>query len=246
MKRIIHWMRNRLLGDCARRHDLENLYRQIEGLLSIQSVMSGNPAVKPLRGWALSPDAIAIILGELRDHASPLMMEFGSGQSTIVFGMFFKSQRAGRLVTIEHDADYADKLRSQLDRYELGEVVDVRTVPLTTHEFNGLEKVESCASYDLSGLPNETINLALVDGPIWHNGKFTRFVPLKWSIEHLSPGGKIYLDDANREYEKDVIRLATRNYPVLAHTLLPVEKGLSVLYFPKGESPMPVALDTAN
>ncbi len=136
-------------------------------------------------------------------------------------------------MSVEHDADYANKLRTQLLTYGLADVVEVRTVPLTSHEFKGLGKMERCKSYDLSGLPDEKIDFALVDGPIWHNGAFTRFVPLRWSIEHLSDDGKVYLDDANREYETDVIKLVTQKYPALAHTLQPAEKGLSVLSLSK-------------
>ena len=51
-----------------------------------RAAISGGPVLKPMRQWALSPDAMALILADLQERTRPHIVEFGCGQSTIVFG----------------------------------------------------------------------------------------------------------------------------------------------------------------
>ena len=84
MKALLHKIRYRLqhilFGRLVRQSDLDTLYAQFSALLQIQNAMEGKPVLRPMRGWALSPDAMMWILADLQEHPSPTVIEFGSGQ----------------------------------------------------------------------------------------------------------------------------------------------------------------------
>ena len=47
----------------------------------------------PLRGWAISPDAIVHVLADLEPRENPTVVEFGSGESTIILASALARKR---------------------------------------------------------------------------------------------------------------------------------------------------------
>ncbi|HEY0894879.1 MAG TPA: hypothetical protein VGE32_17580, partial [Cellvibrio sp.] len=71
MTKILLKIRSRLFAGLATQDDLDRLYSQIAGLAQIQNAMCGNPVLRPMRGWAISPDAIAWVLINLQGRVEP-------------------------------------------------------------------------------------------------------------------------------------------------------------------------------
>lgn len=220
MVQFLKSIKNRLFFSLAHKSDLDNLYRQIEGLIQIQSIMLGAQIVRPMRGWAISPDAMSIILGRLQSVSNPTVIEFGAGQSTIVLGSFLK-RHGGRLITVEHDSNYLQQIVSQVEHCDLGSVVEFVRVDLTGSGDSMLGK-----SYDLSSIPSVPIDLALVDGSPTSGGVYARFIPLDWSVIHLKPGGSVFLDDSNRPEEQSCKQKLLETHPTLSVVEHQTEKGL--------------------
>lgn len=220
---------NKLYFDFTRKVDLlklqEQVYRQLASFIQIQRFLGEELILKPMRGWALSPDAIIHVLFELQKNPHPLIYEFGSGQSTIVFASYLKKKGAGRIISIEHDANYADKLQKQIQHSGLEKFVELKVVPLKPQNLD--EGSHGCMSYDLSESSKEkNIDVVLVDGPPEKNGALTRYFPLRWALDRLSLGGVAFLDDARRTNELLVIREITRTHPELHQEEFETEKGL--------------------
>ncbi len=227
--RLFDRVRDRLLQGVAREEHVDrvytNLYDQIAGLMQIQSAMVGGPVLKPLRHWALSPDAMAVMLADLQERANPNIVEFGCGQSTVIFASWVK-HHGGRVTTYEHDPQYAGVIRSQLDACGLSSHVDLRVVGLVDRAAAG--RLPASKSYDLPA-DREGFDLALVDGPPYWTGEAGRYHPLKWSVERLNPGGAAYLDDAARPAEQRLVEALLAETPGLAAAELRAEKGLTRL-----------------
>jgi predicted O-methyltransferase YrrM len=224
--RLFDRVRERFLIGVARQEDVDrqfdNLYDQIAGMIQIQSALAGGPVLKPLRHWALSPDAVAAILTDLQERERPNIVEFGCGQSTVVFASWVK-QRGGRVTSYEHDPQYADAIRRQLDACALLPHVDLRVVPLIDHAaVNGLP---ASKSYQL---PNgsDRFDVALVDGPPYWAGDAGRYHPLKWSLDRLNAGGAAYLDDAARPPEQRIVAAIKQSSPSVTTMEMRAEKGL--------------------
>lgn len=223
LRRIRQW----LLVGVARKEDLDNLYNQVAGLSQIAAAMRGDPIINAFRGWTLSSDAIAWILLDLQERQSPTIMEFGGGQSTVILASVMKRRGGGRLVTVEHDSAYAAELRQQLAACGLEENVEMHLLPLESRQIS--DQSPPCLTYPVEQLPDIAVDLALVDGPPLLSGNHTRFFPIRWTLQHLRPGGAIYLDDANRPAEQEVLALVQQHFPELSCVRLTTQKGLALL-----------------
>ena len=224
--RVFDRVRERFLVGVARQEQVDrlydNLYDQIAGLMQVQAALGGGPVLKPLRHWALSPDAMAVLLADLQERTNPHIVEFGCGQSTVVFASWVK-QRGGRVTSYEHDPQYADTIRRQLDACGLASHVDLRIVPLIEQPQAGQLPISK--SYDLPA-DRAGIDLALVDGPPYWCGEAGRFYPLQWSVDRLNAGGHAYLDDAARGPEQRIVEALKKMVPGITASDVRAEKGL--------------------
>ncbi len=225
LRELLERILKRLFVGLARKEDLDGLYEQIAGLMQIQWAIGGGPVLRPLRSWAISPDTMALILADLQERESPTIVEFGSGQSTVIFGLWLKRRGSGRLISFEHDAEFAAGVRKQLDACGVGERVAIQIVPLIGRETLGSLPV--CETYALPDMASLVVDLALVDGPPYWCGASARYYPLRWVVERLSASGTAYLDDTIRHEERSVISELSARLPDLAVEHLRAEKGLA-------------------
>jgi predicted O-methyltransferase YrrM len=227
--RVFDRVRERFLIGIATEEQLQrvydNLYDEIAGMMQIQSAVAGGPVLKPLRHWALSPDAMAVMLADLQERTHPSIVEFGCGQSTVIFASWVK-HRGGRVTTYEHDPQYAEVIRKQIDACGLSAHVDLRVVGLIDKAAVG--ELPASKSYDLPD-ERDRYDLALIDGPPYWTGESGRYHPLKWSLDRLNPGGAAYLDDAARPPEQRIVAALQRADPGLVATEMRAEKGLTKL-----------------
>lgn len=228
LRSIIRNLKTRLLSGVARKEDLDRLYDQVTGMVQVHAALSGGIVLKPLRNWAISPDAMSWFLVELQGRAEPSVVEFGSGQSTIITAAFLEKHGGGRLLSVEHDKDYAAVIRHQLECCGLDHRVTIVIAPLVDQEPVGL--IPQCKSYDLRLLPDQSIDVGLIDGPPMAFGETTRYFPLQWAASHLSSKGAIYLDDAARPGEQRAVAAILERFSGLRVEKLKAEKGLSKIY----------------
>lgn len=200
----------------------DRLYDQVAGMMQIQSALSGGVVLKPMRQWALSPDAMAIVLADLQERSRPRVVEFGCGQSTVIFASWMR-QHGGTLRSFEHDPAYADTIRRQLEACGLLQHVELEIVPLVDQPAVGA--LPASKSYELPAAA-DAFDVALIDGPPYWAGEATRYHPLAWAVERLKDGGAAYLDDAARPPEQRIIQTMTARRPDYAAEELRAEKGL--------------------
>jgi predicted O-methyltransferase YrrM len=225
LRRFLRKLGSSLTAGIARKQDIDNLYDLVAGLMQVQSAMAGAPVLKPLRIWVISPDAMAWLLADLQERQAPTILEFGCGQSTVIFAAFLKNKGAGRLISIEHDPEHAAAVRRQLDACGLAGLVDLRVVPLVEYPAKGA--LAACRSYRMDDLPDLTIDVALIDGPPYTYGDAVRYHPVEWVLPRLAPGGCAYLDDTQRAQERAVLQAIAATYPDVRLEDLRAEKGLT-------------------
>ena len=203
----VEQVRRRMQAGLATRADLDRLYERVAAAVQIQGALNGLPIVRPMPGWALSSDAIVQILCDLQERSSPVLVEFGSGQSTVIFAAWFRARGSGRFVSFEHDPAHAEAIGRQLDAAKLAAHVELKLIPLADRAaVDGLPASKSYALPDT--FPG--FDVAVVDGPSYFFGESTRYHPLAWSIDLLNPGGAAYLDDTNRPQEKRILEVLAR------------------------------------
>lgn len=148
------------------------------------------------------------LLGLVADHilaARPRMVvEFGTGASTLIIAQAMKLAGGGHLISIEQDADFADKTRAWLAEHGLE--AEIRAVPLVPSPggWPGLW-------YDHEPLP-DAIDFLLIDGPPWTIHPLTRGAGASL-FNRITPGGTVMLDDAARPGERVVARRWKKRWP---------------------------------
>ena len=221
LRKQVRQFLDRLFGDICRRHDIENLYSQFSALLQVHALLPSGAILMPLRKWAISPDALLHVALAFKSSSPNVIVEFGSGQSTVVLAALFNAQGKGRLVSVEHDGDFAETVRAQLKASGLSEWVELQVVPLVS-----VGDEHASQTYDLQSLRQERVDLVLVDGPPMLLGPLARYAPLEWAVRHVTPLGSIFLDDANRAEEAAIVKQLLRENSMLQHETIDCEKGL--------------------
>lgn len=223
----IRKIRDFLLSGMATKADLDNLYSQISGIQQIHSALAGGAVLRPMRGWAMSPDAMSWILADLQERESPTVIEFGSGQSTVILASALRNRNGGRLISVEHDPDYSKAVIRQLASLGLEDWVEFRILPLAGIPSGNGSGI--CHTYRIGELPAIAVDVALIDGPPARNGELTRLAPLEWCLENLKPGGAVYLDDSARPPERKALEIVANRDRGLKLRDLPAEKGLCII-----------------
>jgi predicted O-methyltransferase YrrM len=164
-------------------------------------------------GWALTADAAAVLVREIALNRPRTIVELGSGVSTQLIGRMLKEAGEGKLYSLDHEAGWADQTRRHVQTSGLGDYVEVLDAPLTMQRFNGQE-------YNWYQLPEqvrklENIDLIVIDGPpqsLAPNGT-PRFPALPAFIAQLSPKAMLYIDDAKRPQEQEMIAMWLKEFP---------------------------------
>lgn len=176
--------------------------RQVEALLQlvprVDTELRRFPASS---GWAMSPEGLLLVSDLVRRRAPQLIVELGSGASTIWTGTFVQ-RMGGRLVAIEHNADYLEKTREMVADYGLEDTVDLRLAELTrTDTPHG-----GALWYDLEEFQDlEEIDLLIVDGPPKATGPEARYPALPLLESRLASDCIVVVDDFQRADEREIV-----------------------------------------
>lgn len=219
-------IRRRLNAGLATPADLDRLYERVAAAIQIQGALQGQPVVRPMPGWALSTDAIVWILSDLQERVSPSLVEFGCGNSTVIFAAWLRGRGDGRFVSFEHDPDHAAAVRRQLAACKLDAYVDLQVVPMEDRAAEA--GLAACKSYALPRT-EARFDVALVDGPSYFFGDATRYHPLCWAVDHLNAGGAAYLDDTVRVAERQIVESLTTQRAGVDVRDIPTANGLARL-----------------
>ncbi|GHC97281.1 hypothetical protein GCM10007079_50670 [Nocardiopsis terrae] len=212
------------------RHD----YEQQVAWTELRAHLDVAPFMPPLRGWAASPDVLRLLVRLIDRHRPELVVECGSGASSVWIGYALRRAGRGRLVAIEHEARYAEISRDLVAAHGLDDIVEVRHAPLTEVEPELLGPVPDGPGepaplwYDLSRLSDlDGIGLLFVDGPPQATGKQARHPAVPALLPHCTADAVVVLDDADRPDER-----ALGDRWVAEHSLYrteePAEKGAHV------------------
>jgi predicted O-methyltransferase YrrM len=181
--------------------DVFTAYQQVEAMIDLRSLVRPRAPMPALRHWALSPDALRYIIREIHARRPGLIVECGSGASSVWLGYTVEALGTGRIVALEHDERFAEISRDLVRAHGLQDVVEVRHAPLVPWKGeDGPEQwYDTAAAFDLEG-----IDLLVVDGPPGTGGPAARYPAVPELLARCSADALILLDDAHRAGEKAV------------------------------------------
>ncbi len=221
---LLHDVRDEVRGGDDR------LFRQLEALQGLYVELQLDYSLPPTRGWAGSPDLLLEVARQVRAARPQVTLECSSGVSTIVIARSLQRNGCGKLYSLEHDAEYARLTRAQLLRHGLQDWATVLDAPLAQH----LLGADNWPWYDLEALPDGiAIDLLVIDGPPQSTHALARYPAGPLLFPRLAPGALVFLDDASRPDEQAALQRWSTEFPALAQSSRPCEKGCAVLTFPQ-------------
>lgn len=208
------------------------IYSQLESLSWLQRRLLSKTQLPPLRGWASSPDVLLYLHTHIMQTKPKVVVEFGSGASTLVIADALSQNGEGMLFSIEHSDDYGAQTLFQLKQNCLTNWVDLRIsglVPWDAEHLNPEDASKPSLWYPTSLLADiESVDLIWVDGPPGNTCPYSRYPALPALSNQLSESAEVWMDDTIRQVEKDICEDWAQKYGFdLEYTTL--EKGLGRL-----------------
>lgn len=185
---------------------------EVEAILQILPRLSPPALLPPTGRWAINARSLAHLV-DLVDRENPeMILELGSGTSTIWLGHLLKDTGT-RFVSVDHSDVFIERTRRQLELHGLLGAVDLRLAPLEEVTV-GDRRVTWYSPESLSDLND--IDLLLVDGPPGSSTTRARWPAFPFLRDRLSPRALVVLDDADRPDEIASIELWQASEPALS------------------------------
>lgn len=219
VRHYVRWRAGRLDRAVA-----EN-FRQLEALGDLRALLRPRALMPPARGWAASPDVLHTLVEAILTRRPALVVECGSGLSSLWMGYALEYVGAGSLVALEHDDRYLDANRLLLQRHGLEDRVEIRRAPLETRQLAGTAE-DWYAEAAVERL--EGIGLVFVDGPPGREGHLARYPAVPLLLPRCAPDVVVVLDDADRAEERETSERWLSEFPELERRRQPHEKGCDV------------------
>lgn len=222
------------------RREISNATKQLEAFLSVQSYFAGGPLLGNMHGWPISPDFALYLIELLECNDYDLVIEFGSGTSTVLVARALAKiapQRHGKPATVQVAFEHLDQFHSQtlarLQQAALAHAVQLVHAPLQPYAAaNGNTYDYYACQSALAELAKRTPPvglrvLMLVDGPPAATGKHARYPALPVVLaQYAGAQLDILLDDYIRDDEKEIAQLWLSDLQQAGYTPALLEKKL--------------------
>jgi predicted O-methyltransferase YrrM len=217
-----------LRRELARRTD--STYDQLAALQGLYLELGVDRALPLSRGWAASPDFLVRVRERVLRRRPMVVVECGSGISTIVTALTLREIGGGHVYSLEHSPDHARATRAELEKHGVAAFATVLDAPLEPHTIEG----RAWTWYATRGLPAGAIDMLVIDGPPKRTGSLARWPAGPLLFARLSPGAIVLLDDAARPDEQEIVRRWRQAHPGFTFADLWCEKGCIELAKPAG------------
>ncbi|SDD03885.1 class I SAM-dependent methyltransferase [Auraticoccus monumenti] len=177
--------------------------KEVEAMLQLTRRYEPKDVLPLAGGWAMSSSGILMLTEMVRDRRPALVVECGSGASTLWLGYALRAQGYGKVVALEHEESYAAQVRALVARHDLQDWVTVLHAPLQERDVEG-ETHRWYSADQTDGLG--PIDILVVDGPPQAVGPWSRYPALPLLESRLRADAVLVIDDAARDDEKAVVQ----------------------------------------
>jgi hypothetical protein len=191
----------------------DRLYAKVEALAELRSLVTPRAPMPALGGWALDADILFLVARTLIDRRPDLVVECGSGASSVWLGYVAQHLGVGRVVALEHDERFLESSRAAVAEHDLADIVEIRYAPLAPWSDPAAADARGAGPrstggeeyrwYALDAVTDlDGIGVLLVDGPPAAVGSCSRFPAAPVLFPRCARNAVVVLDDADRPDEK--------------------------------------------
>lgn len=187
------------------------------------------------RNWSAAPDFLELIVRHVLAVRPATIVECSSGVTTLMLARCCAMNGQGRVYSLENGAEYAARTRAEIARYGLDEHASVIDAPLTAWAI----EQRAYQWYTLADLPERTIDMLVIDGPPGFIQRHSRYPALPLLFDRLAEDSVVFMDDAARADEREIVALWQARFPAIAHEFVDTERGCSILRIHRGQAGRP-------
>jgi predicted O-methyltransferase YrrM len=209
---------------------IDVLSSKVEALFSIFSIIQLRHPLPAMGHWAISPDFARILVDVILDRKPGLILELGSGVSTLLCGYCLERNGHGAIVSIEHEDEFVRAAAENIRKHSLDQFVRVIYAPLREITL----RRRSYRWYDkdsfMDKIRAQKVDVLIVDGPPAKIGEDARYPAIPMLFDRLADQAIVLVDDARRPDERKTVRRWVRKFPTLTLDYLRwTEKGTAIL-----------------
>ncbi len=208
--------------------DLEEERTQVQAIHSIYSFITPRFPLPSMSRWTAYPDLAKTIVHECMMNKPGLVVELGSGISTLITAYVLEQhgEVGAQVISLDHNEEYTQKTKNLIKSNKLESNAQVIYSPLEPRQIG--DKIYNW--YSLERLTTKiNIDLLIVDGPPVKTNQLARYPALPSLISRLSKDCVIILDDAARKSEQQTVSQWMHEFPGFKHEYIGNKKGLSIL-----------------
>ena len=206
-------------------HETTNQFNQFESYTYLRDRLNLHNGLPYTTHWSASPDFLKIIVEHCLNCKPTTILECSSGLTTVMLARCCQINNTGHVFSLEHDSEYVTKSQANIKRYELDNFTTIINAPLKTYNLNSTEY----QWYAIDNIPDSKINMLVIDGPPGYIQKHSRYPALSLLLNRLADDCIIFLDDADRNDEKELIEMWKNEHPSIKHHYINTERGCSIL-----------------
>ena len=204
---------------------IDHSVREVQSLIFLNDYLKPNRPLPLMGGWAASSDFLGELVSTLAALKPNLVVDLGSGVTTLVAAYCMEKNNKGLVISLDHDQHFAEKTRIEIEAHGLSHRARVNYAPLVETKLG--EKI--WLWYDSTALNFDgLVDVLIVDGPPGPTQHLVRYPALPLLYSRLSTGSVVFLDDGARPDEKIIAERWKAEFPDLKSDYKFLQKGLFV------------------
>ena len=200
---------------------------QIEAMQSLYSIFQFNSPLPYTRKMAASPDFLKLVVETILTNKPKLVLELGSGVSSVLVSKSLEKNCDGKLISIDHDNNYAELTRERLHLENLNNIATVITSELTMQTLDDQNYLWYKSTF-LKEI-NQKIDLLIIDGPPRIINKNARYPAIPILKDYFSDNIIILIDDGKRKDDAKSVYKWIKKFDYLNSEFINTEKGTFIL-----------------
>tara|TARA_Y100000996_G_scaffold630_1_gene570 strand:- start:467 stop:1240 length:774 start_codon:yes stop_codon:yes gene_type:complete len=206
---------------------IKEAYRQLEiytTLINSLNIKKPILASNALDDYAANPDFLFLINDIINKYKPSVIVEAGSGVSTLICAYSLQKLSNGKIFSLDHDKDYQSIVKSSISEHYLDNFVESIHAPLVDYQNHNFKW------YDIKELNRlNKIDLLIIDGPPVKFSKNIRYPAIPLLLNKIKKGAIIILDDCKRKEEKNVVSLWKKEFDCFDYKYIDNCKGAYII-----------------
>lgn len=200
---------------------MESLVTPPQSYVTLVKQLALDAGIPYVEQWSACADFLELIVNHALQAKPTTLLECGSGLTTLVLARACQLNGTGHLYSLENGEQYARQSRDVIEFYGLSDYVTVLHAPLSDYSVNQ----QNYQWYSLEELCISQVDLFVIDGPPGFIQKHSRYPALPLLHDSLANDCRIFLDDARRDDELEIVSLWQQQFDDCHFEYLDLERG---------------------